>query len=165
MIKADDVGGTHIKYLYHCRRQLWLFLRGVRPEHLNAAVQLGEAVHDTTYTRHTPVDLGAARLDFVDGRRWVHEVKSSSKPTAADEAQARHYCHRLHRVGVDAQGAVLHYPKTRRTKRMIYTPQDSVQAEADIADVLETAALPDSPPRLARSNCRGCSFTDYCWTE
>ncbi|GAB3277060.1 hypothetical protein GCM10027589_02790 [Actinocorallia lasiicapitis] len=65
-----------------------------------------DPVDDTTYTRGTPVDLGAARLDFVDGQGWVHEVKSSSRPTAADEAQARHYCHRLHRVGVAAQGAV-----------------------------------------------------------
>ncbi|MEU3168730.1 CRISPR-associated protein Cas4 [Streptosporangium sp. NPDC006930] len=165
MIEAEDVGGTHIKYLYHCRRQLWLFLRGIRPEHLSAAVQMGEAVHDTTYTRATPVDLGAARLDFVDGQRWVHEVKSSSRPTSADEAQARHYCHRLHRVGVDAKGAVLHYPKTRRTKRLDYTEKASAQAEADIAMVLETAALSTSPPRLARNACKGCSFIDYCWTE
>jgi CRISPR/Cas system-associated exonuclease Cas4 (RecB family) len=46
-MEAEDVGGVHIKYLHHCRRQLWLYARGVRPEHLNAAVQLGEAVHDT----------------------------------------------------------------------------------------------------------------------
>ncbi len=117
MIAADDVGGVHIKYLYHCRRQLWLYLRGIRPEHLSGTVQLGEAVHDTSYTRSTPVDLGAARLDFVDGRHWVHEVKSSSQPSPADQAQGRHYCYRLRLIGVDAQGAILHYPKTRRTHR------------------------------------------------
>ncbi|WP_433177395.1 CRISPR-associated protein Cas4 [Actinoallomurus sp. CA-150999] len=164
-MEEEDVGGTHIKYLYHCRRQLWLFIRGIRPEHLSTTVQTGEAVHDTTYTRNTPVDLGAARLDFLDGQRWVHEVKSSVRPTPADEAQARHYCHRLHRVGVDAQGAILHYPKTRRTKRLAYTQQDADQAQADIANVLATAALIISPERLARDACRGCSFTDYCWME
>ena len=137
MIEAEDIGGTHVKYLYHCRRQLWLFLRGIRPEHLNTAVQLGEALHDTTYSRHTPVDLGAARLDFIDGQQWVHEVKSSSRPTSADEAQARHYCHRLHRVGVDAQGAVLHYPKTRRINRLIYTKQAAAQALDNALSVLD----------------------------
>lgn len=165
MIDAADVGGVHIKYLYHCPRQLWLYLRGIRPEHLSATVQLGEAVHDTSYTRNTPVDLGAARLDFIDGGHWVHEVKSSSRPSLADQAQARHYCHRLRMVGVDARGAVLHYPKTRRTRRFSYTPEAAVQAEADITEVLAAAALPSSPERLARSACRGCSFTDYCWTE
>ncbi|MET9535314.1 CRISPR-associated protein Cas4 [Streptomyces sp. NPDC006649] len=165
MIDAEDIGGVHIKYLYHCRRQLWLYLRGIRPEHLSSTVQLGEAVHDTSYTRNTPVDLGAAQLDFIDGAHWVHEVKSSSRPSSADQAQGRHYCHRLHRVGIEAQGAVLHYPKTRRTHRFPYTLEAAAQAEADIAQVLAVAALPGSPERLARSACRGCSFTDYCWTE
>jgi hypothetical protein len=27
VIETEDIGGTHIKYLYRCRRQLWLFLR------------------------------------------------------------------------------------------------------------------------------------------
>lgn len=165
MIQAEDVGGVHIKYLYHCRRQLWLYARGVRPEHLNAAVQLGEAVHDTSYTRSTPVDLGAARLDHVDGQHWVHEVKSSSKATKADEAQAIHYCYRLREVGVPAQGAVLHYPKTRRTKRVTYGDREEAQATADLADVVAVAGLPESPPRLNRTACRGCSFVDYCWTD
>jgi CRISPR-associated exonuclease Cas4 len=124
-MEASDLGGVHIKYLYHCRRQLWLYTRGIRPEHLNARVQLGEAVHDTSYSRSTPVDLGAARLDHLDGRHWVHEVKSSSQPTSADQAQAIHYCHQLHRVGVEAQGAVLHYPKTRRTVRITYGLHES----------------------------------------
>ncbi|WP_328913236.1 MULTISPECIES: CRISPR-associated protein Cas4 [unclassified Streptomyces] len=165
MIGYEDVGGVHIKYLYHCRRQLWLYLRGIRPEHLNTAVQLGEAVHDTSYTRNTPVDLGAAKLDFVDGGHWVHEVKSSGRPSPADEAQGRHYCQRLHRVGIDAQGAVLHYPKTRRTQRFPYTPEAARQADEDIRDALTVARAPASPDRLARSACRGCSYTDYCWTE
>ncbi|MFD5661429.1 CRISPR-associated protein Cas4 [Streptomyces hirsutus] len=165
MIDTEDVGGVHIKYLYHCPRQLWLYLHGIRPEHLSTTVQLGEAVHDTSYTRNTPVDLGAARLDFIDGSHWVHEVKSSARPSPADQAQGRHYCHRLRRVGIDAQGAVLHYPKTRRTQRFSYTPEAENQAEADIAEVLAIAAQPNSPERLTRSACRGCSYTDYCWTE
>ncbi|WEH37215.1 CRISPR-associated protein Cas4 [Streptomyces sp. AM 4-1-1] len=165
MIGPDDVGGVHIKYLYHCRRQLWLYLRGIRPEHLSATVQLGEAVHDTSYTRNTPVDLGAAKLDFIDGQHWVHEVKSSTRTTPADQAQGRHYCHRLYLVGIDAQGTVLHYPKTRRTQRHPYTPEAADQALADIADVLAVATASTSPDRLTRTACRGCSFTDYCWTE
>ena len=165
MIGVEDVGGVHIKYLYHCRRQLWLYARGIRPEHLNAAVQLGEAVDDTSYTRNTPVDLGAARLDFMDGQHWVHEVKSSARPSPADQAQGRHYCYRLHRVGIEAQGAVLHYPKTRRTQRHPYTPEAAAQAQADVEAALAVVASPVSPDRLPRTRCRGCSFANYCWTE
>lgn len=165
MIDTEDVGGVHVKYLHHCRRQLWLYARGFRPEALNASVQMGEAVHDTSYRRASPVDLGSAKLDDLDGDLWVHEVKSSSAPSAADEAQAIHYCYRLRKVGVDAKGAVLHYPKTRRTRRISYTHDHETQARADIADVLTTVAAPTSPKRLERSACRGCSYQDYCWSD
>jgi len=164
-VRAEDVGGVHIKYLHHCPRQLWLFVRGIRPEALSAAVALGEAVHDTSYPRASPVDLGAARLDHVDGQYWVHEIKSSSRPSPADEAQAIHYCHQLHRHGIPAQGAVLHYPKTRRTKRIPYGPAQHDAAEADISSALATAHLDTSPPRLTRTASRGRSFTNYCWSD
>lgn len=164
-MRAEDIGGVHIKYLYHCRRQLWLYARGIRPEHLNTAVQLGEAVHDTSYRRSSAVDLGAARLDQFDGQRWVHEIKSSSRPSPGDEAQAIHYCYRLHGVGVPAQGAVLHYPKTRRTRKMLYGADEAHRAQQDIAAALATATAAQSPPKLVRRSCRGCSFIDYCWSD
>lgn len=163
MITADDIGGVHIKYLYHCRRQLWLYGRGFRPEQHDDLVHLGEAVHDTSYTRKSPVDLGPARLDFVDGQSWVHDVKSSSRMTQADEAQVIHYCFRLRQVGIEARGGILHYPKTRRTHRLTYGESEEARAQMDIAATLSVLAEADSPPRLDRQACRGCSYFDYCW--
>jgi CRISPR-associated exonuclease Cas4 len=164
-MRPGDVGGVHIKYLYHCHRQLWLFARGFRPEQRSALVQYGEAVHETRYDRYREVDLGSARLDNLDGEGWVHEVKSSRTPTDADQAQAMHYCHKLEAVGVPVKGGIQHYPATRRTIRTNYDEQRRVQAEADIAAVLDTIALPTPPPRIERRRCSGCSFTDYCWSE
>lgn len=165
MIESADVGGVHVKYLHHCPRQLWLYARGIRPEHLSERVQLGEAVHETSYERSKPVDLGAARIDHLDGSAWVHEIKSSSIASAADQAQAMHYCLRLREIGIDAQGAILHYPKTRQTIRIPYTAEREVKACEDIESVLATASLPESPARLSRTGCRGCGYADYCWTE
>lgn len=164
-MQVGDVGGVHIKYLHHCARQLWLYSRGVRPEHLSDRVQLGDAVHETSYTRSKPIDLGAARLDYLDGSAWVHEVKSSAAATTADEAQAMHYCLRLREIGVDVQGAILHYPKTRRTVRLPYTPEREAQAGADVASVIDTVSGIESPPHLPRRDCQGCSYFDYCWTD
>lgn len=163
-MRHEDIGGVHIKYLHHCHRQLWLYARGMRPEHLSARVSLGEAVHDTSYPRSSPVDLGAATLDYLDGRNWVHEVKSGSRPTAADRAQALHYCHRLHQLGVAVAGAILHYPKTRRTERLPWTEELTERTETDIRDACEVIAADHCPERLARSACRGCSYVDYCWS-
>ncbi|MEU5858872.1 Dna2/Cas4 domain-containing protein [Nocardiopsis dassonvillei] len=108
MISAEDVGGVHVKYLYDCPRQLWLYARGFRPEATSAAVQLGEAVHEPSYCRAHPIGLSSARLDDLDGNLWVHETKFSLRATIADEAQAIHYCYRLRQVGVDSQSAILH---------------------------------------------------------
>lgn len=165
MITTDDIGGVHIKYLYHCRRQLWLYGRGFRPEGGSERVQLGEAVNDISYPRTSPVDLGPARLDFFDGQNWVHEVKSSSRMTDADVAQVRHYCLRLKQVGIDVQGGVLHYPKTRRTSQVTYSSAEEARALGDIADAVGVLTMPDSPPRLSRPACRGCSYLDYCWNS
>ena len=165
MIQAADVGGVHVKYLHHCPRQLWLYARGIRPEHLSERVQLGEAVHETSYERSNQIDLGAARLDHFDGAAWVHEIKSSSAATTADQAQAVHYCLRLREIGVDAPGAILHYPKTRRTVRIPYTPERDAEARADIHAVIVTVSEPEPPPRLPRSGCRGCGYSDYCWMD
>ena len=163
MITAEDIGGIHIKYLHHCRRQLWLYGRGLRPELHSDLVQLGEAVHETSYARTIPVDLGAARLDFMDGMNWVHEVKSSSGPTEADEAQVIHYCYRLRQVGVDARGGILHYPKTRRTYRVTFTADQETKALQDIDATLMVLAGNQPPPRISRAGCRGCSYLEYCW--
>lgn len=165
MITTDDIGGVHIKYLYHCRRQLWLYGRGFRPESASERVQLGEAVNDISYPRTAPVDLGPARLDFVDGQNWVHEVKSSSHMTDADVAQVLHYCLRLSQAGIDARGGILHYPKTRRTSRVTYSETERERALADIVEAIGILSMAKSPPRLGRSGCRGCSYFDYCWTS
>lgn len=164
-MEAADVGGVHIKYLHHCHRQLWLFVRGVRPESLSARVQLGEALHDTAYDRFRGVDLGAAKLDHLDGDLWVHEVKSSRQPTKADEAQAMHYCLRLEGVGIESRGAVLHYRPTRRTIRLPFDDERRDSARQDIQAVLDVVGAAEAPARLERPRCAGCSYTDYCWTD
>ena len=94
----------------------------------------------------------------------MHEVKSSSKASEADRAQVIHYCYRLRAVGIQAEGGVLHYPKTRRTAKIRYDEAAEARAIADIEAILAVLARPTSPPRPGRPVCRGCSFADYCWS-
>ena len=93
----------------------------------------------------------------------MHEIKSSSGPSEADEAQVIHYCYRLRMMGIDARGGILHYPKTRRTRRITYVPDHDDQARADIAAALLVITAGEAPGKVARSRCKGCSFLDYCW--
>ncbi|GGL19495.1 CRISPR-associated protein Cas4 [Mangrovihabitans endophyticus] len=161
----DDIGGVHIKYLVHCRRQLWLYSRGYRPEARSQAVAFGEVVDDTTFARHHGVDLGSAKIDWVTRGAVVHETKSSRKPSPQHQAQVLHYCLLLSRRGVTVREAVVHYPLIRRTIRFAWNAIARRTAETTEADARTVIATQKPPPRLARPDCRACSYLDYCWGD
>jgi CRISPR-associated exonuclease Cas4 len=162
-LTQDDVGGVHVKYLHHCHRQLWLYTRGYRPEAGSDLVAFGEAIDATTFGRKRGVALDALRIDWVDGRLWVHEVKSARRPDDAHTAQARLYCLALADRGVAVQGATVHYPLARRTVTVLFDEAARASAVADRAHVVKVSAAPSVPARLERARCRGCSYLDYCW--
>ncbi|GAB3460102.1 CRISPR-associated protein Cas4 [Streptomonospora sediminis] len=162
---AESLGGVHIKYLLHCPRQLWLYTRGYRPEHRSETVAFGEAVDETTYTRRRDIDLGEAKIDWVTTGAVVHETKSSRRPSPQHEAQVRHYCLLLWRLGVNVARGVVHYPLIRRTVEVAW--DGAARAEAERTERAARAVIdaPGAQPRLERSQCRGCSYIDYCWGE
>nr|WP_188283299.1 CRISPR-associated protein Cas4 [Streptomyces sp. CBMA29] len=159
------MGGVHIKYLHHCPRQLWLYGRGYRPEHRSELVAFGEVVDDTTFIRRRDIDLGEAKIDWVTTGAIVHETKSSRAPSPAHAAQVRHYCLLLERRGITVRGGTVHYPLIRRTTDVPW--DDDARAEAENAEAQAHAVLAATtpPPHLARRECRGCSYLDYCWGD
>ncbi len=161
--EKESLGGVHIKYLLHCPRQLWLYMRGYRPEGSSDLVSFGESVDETTYTRRRDIDLGEARIDWVTTGAIVHETKSSRTPSPAHEAQVRHYCLLLERRGVGVRHGIVHYPLVRRTVTVAWDDDARRQALETEAQARAVIAAPTVPPRLERRRCRGCSYTDYCW--
>jgi CRISPR-associated exonuclease Cas4 len=161
----DGVGGVHVKYLLHCPRQLWLYVRGYRPEQASQLVAFGEAIDETTYTRRREVDLGQARIDWVTTGAIVHETKSSRAPSPQHEAQVRHYCLLLERQGVHVRGGVMHYPLIRRTTDVPWDSSARESAERTEREARTVIGAPDAPARLPRPQCRGCAFADYCWAD
>lgn len=158
-----SLGGVHIKYLLHCPRQLWLYMRGYRPEGTNDLVAFGEIVDSTTYTRRRDIDLGEAKIDWVTTGAVVHETKSSRAPSPAHESQVRHYCLLLERRGVNVRGGVIHYPLTRRTVDVEWDDTARETARETERQARTVIEAPTIPARLERRRCRGCSYTDYCW--
>ncbi|MEU0805517.1 CRISPR-associated protein Cas4 [Streptomyces sp. NPDC005970] len=162
---SASLGGVHIKYLYHCPRQLWLYSRGYRPEQGNDLVAFGEVVDATTYTRRRDIDLGEAKIDWVTTGAVVHETKSSRVPSSAHAAQVRHYCLLLERRGITVRSGVVHYPLIRRTTDILWNAQARAEAHAAEDEARAVIAHGSVPPRLERNSCRGCSYIDYCWGE
>ncbi|MFF2954117.1 CRISPR-associated protein Cas4 [Kitasatospora sp. NPDC057965] len=163
---ADDdhgLGGVHIKYLRHCPRQLWLYMRGYRPEAGSDLVAFGEVVNETTFTRRRDVDLGEARIDWVTTGAVIHETKSSRAPSPAHDAQVRHYCLLLERRGVNVRGGIVHYPLIRRTTDVPWNDEAREAAETAEDEARAVIAQTTPPDRHTRAACRGCSYLDYCW--
>ncbi|PZG45167.1 CRISPR-associated protein [Spongiactinospora gelatinilytica] len=167
MSRPEDeaIGGVHIKYLLHCPRQLWLYIRGYRPEQRSDTVAHGQAVDDTTYTRRADIDLGEAKIDWVTTGAIVHETKSSRAPSAQHEAQVRHYCLLLSRRGVNVRHGVVHYPLIRRTVTVAWDASARDRAEETERQARQVISQDAIPPRLERRSCHGCSYIDYCWGE
>ncbi|MCS0639184.1 CRISPR-associated protein Cas4 [Streptomyces sp. LP05-1] len=163
--EEGQIGGVHIKYLYHCPRQLWLYGRGYRPEQRSGLVAFGEVVDDTTFTRRRDVDLGEAKIDWVTAGAVVHETKSSRAPAPAHAAQVRHYCLLLERRGVAVRGGVVHYPLIRRTVDVTWDAEARDEAERSEDEAQAVIAASTAPGRLKRAACRGCSYLDYCWGD
>ncbi|KOU45633.1 CRISPR-associated protein [Streptomyces sp. MMG1522] len=159
------MGGVHIKYLRHCPRQLWLYMRGYRPEANSDLVAFGELVDATTFTRRRHVDLGEARIDWVTAGAVIHETKSSRTPSPAHDAQVRHYCLLLERRGINVRGGIVHYPLIRRTTEVLWNDDARTLAEDTETEAHTVIAAPTPPERLTRSSCRGCSYLDYCWGD
>jgi CRISPR-associated exonuclease Cas4 len=142
---------------------LWLYARGYRPEADSDLVAFGEAVDESTFGRKRGVTLDALRIDWVDGRLWVHEVKSARRPDYAHIAQARLYCLALADRGATVHGATVHYPLARRTVTVPFDDTAHASALADRAQVVEVSGAQSAPARLERDRCKGCSYLDYCW--
>lgn len=163
MTDLIDVGGVHVKYLEHCPRQLWLYWRGFRPERTSSLVAEGEAHDRVTFKREHEVDLGAAKLDWVDGQAWVHENKVSAAPSPQHIAQVEHYCLLLDSYGVRVAGGILHYPSRKRTVVVDWDAAATERARRRVRQVVAVVEAPVVPVRLPRSRCRGCSYSDFCW--
>lgn len=161
----QGLGGVHIKYLVHCPRQLWLYMRGYRPEAGSDLVAFGEVVGDTTFTRRRDIDLGEARIDWVTTGAIIHETKSSRAPSPAHAAQVRHYCLLLERRGITVRGGTVHYPLVRRTTDVPWDDDARAEAEATEAQARTVIDAAAPPERLPRGKCRSCSYLDYCWGE
>ena len=54
--------GKELNYLHVCRRKLWLFRHGIRPELENDLVQLGMLLGEETFTRQEKEIPDAVRV-------------------------------------------------------------------------------------------------------
>lgn len=178
------INATLINYLALCQRKMWLHYHGIRMEHTSDLVYEGKLVGEGSYEQRaekneqmevwaecwvptvgTSVGL-SAKIDFFDAKRGiVHETKKSNAKERAHVAQVLFYMYVLSRNGVAVKEGLIEYPKLRQTERVEWDDASAQQVEEWIAKVAEVLILERCPAKLPISQCKNCSYYEYCWTS
>ena len=107
--------GTQINYYFVCHRKLWLFTKDIRFEDENEYVQLGRLIDENTYKRNKKqIEIGKIKIDFIDNKGVIHEIKKSNKIEKAHIHQVKYYILTLKRMGVENITGEIDYPKLKK---------------------------------------------------
>jgi len=154
-----------VAYALVCPRKLWLFSKGLGTERESERVLLGRVLEEAFFVNEKRLTDESVSLDFLrlGDEVVVHEVKLSSALEEAHEAQVKYYLYYLRSKGINARKGVLHYPKQRKVKEVVFNDEDEVFIEKLLRRVEEVLAL-DGPPAVERRPyCGRCAYYELCF--
>lgn len=157
--------GKELSYLHVCRRKLWLFHHGIRPELENEQVQLGMQLGEQSFPRQEKeIAIGEIGVldwaDFKDG--VIHETKRGKSPGGGDEAQVRYYLAFLNSRGIRAREAIIHYPTHRDTLSIPWNEEADRLVKADLT-VCEAVVSGPVPSAERKPYCKHCAYEEICF--
>jgi CRISPR-associated exonuclease Cas4 len=156
--------GTQVNYFFVCTRKLWFFSHNVEFEADSDLVLLGRLLHEHRYKRKVKeVSIGRIKIDFVEGKGEIHEIKRSRKIENAHIYQLLYYLFYLKRVyNVQARG-VLNYPLLRRRVPVELTSAKEAEMEKLLIEIDGIVSKPSAPEPVWRKYCRSCAYRELCW--
>lgn len=164
-ITSDKViSGTLMWYYKICKREVWLMAREIHPDEDNQLLDLGRAVHEIHTRGGTKeIALDGVRFDmYFMNRRFVFEIKTSSRYLEAAKLQIKYYLYRLRGMGIDAVGYIT-IPRERR-RFMVNLTEEDIRNLNKIFDEIRRIVMRDKPPKPVRIPfCRKCAYRDFCW--
>lgn len=159
------ITGTEIAYLYVCRRKLWFFHNGMRPEPENELVLIGRIIHENSFSRMDK-ELRIGDVGFLDWAEFedgiIHETKKGHH-TSADRAQVCFYMKILSDNGVFVRSAKIHFPKQRRIVEIPWDDKMRDKAECDIEEVHRVVSSEFPEKAVRRPACKKCAYEEICF--
>ena len=162
-----NITGTAINYFYVCTRKLWFYQHHLEMEHTSESVDLGQLLHEESYTREKRREWSIdslIQIDFVDKHGILHDVKSGPAMETAHVMQLCYYLYLLKQKGVSNRKGVINYPRQRRTVEVELTQQRESELETAIEKVNHIADLPTPPHADYMKICKSCSYQELCWS-
>jgi CRISPR-associated exonuclease Cas4 len=155
--------GSQINYYFVCKRKLWLSAHDIQMEAESDLVHLGKLLHENKYKRKLKeVSIGNIKIDFIEKKNEIHEVKRSRKIENAHKFQLLYYLYYLKKYGIITSG-ILNYPLLKKTVRVSLTNDKEVKIRETIQKVHDVICK-DTPPLAEwKSFCKSCSYSELCW--
>ncbi len=158
------ITGTLLWYYAICKRQVWLMARNITPDEEDPRIDLGRAIHETSFDTETKeVGLEGVKFDVVvRGKKLVYEVKTSSSFIEAARLQLKYYLYRLRELGVEMEGRIK-VPREHKTYRVTLDEGDVEMLEDVLREIREIVMMPRPPPPKKIKFCSRCGYRDFCW--
>ena len=162
--KKESITGVQVAYFIICKRKLWLFSHQIGMEQSSEKVKLGSLLHETSYKRKMKeVELESIKIDFLENKGEIHEVKKSRKIEDAHEFQMLYYLFYLKKKGIPGLKGVIDYPLLRRRKEVMLDRDKEIQILKILREI-ESIIEQGKPPLADRlPYCKSCSYYNFCW--
>jgi CRISPR-associated exonuclease Cas4 len=156
--------GTQINYYFVCKRKLWLFTKDIRFENENEYVQLGRLIDENSYKRNKKqIEIGKIKIDFMDNKGVIHEVKKSNKIEKAHIYQVKYYILTLKEMGVKNVTGEIDYPKLKKRQSVVWEPGDDTIFNDIFSEIKKILDKP-KPPIVSKKNiCKKCAYYEFCF--
>lgn len=158
--------GTQVAYYVVCKRKLWLFSKGVGFEHLSEKVAMGKLLDQESFKRENKEYFDEnINIDFLKTREGVvvHEIKYSDALEDAHFMQVKYYIYYLRLKGVNVSHGVIHYPKSRRLKKVEFLQKDYEEINQIINMMDKVLSLKTPPPVEKKNYCKNCAYFEFCY--
>ena len=161
----NRIRGVMVYYYFVCKRKLWYFCHEIRMETENEDVLLGKILDENSYKKndkHINID-NTINIDFISGRKELHEIKKSNAIEEAGIWQVKYYLYYLRQRGVNGIKGRIDYPLLKKTVSVELLDEDIKQMEKILDEIIEINNMEIPPTCVHAKLCKKCAYHDLCF--
>lgn len=158
-----QITGMMIYYYFVCKRKLWYFCHDINMESLNADVQIGKFLDESSYGRenkHLNID-NVINIDYIKEMNILHEIKKSRAIEEASVWQVKYYLFYLKQRGVVLKGRI-DYPTIKKSVDVTLTEEDETEFVRIIQEIQNINDRMKPLDFIKKPICSKCAYRDLC---
>jgi CRISPR-associated exonuclease Cas4 len=162
----NNITGTLINYYFHCKTQCYLHANRLNLEDNSEDVRIGKVLHQIKEqkSKQAEITIDNIKIDKITKDYLVEYKKSDSDPEAV-KWQVLLYLYKLKQKGVEKEGKIEYFEKSKNSKTEIIKLDE--QNEKELLNVLENIEKlinePSPPKPIFANKCKKCAYYEYCF--